>query len=115
MVDWPGLFQWSMAQQENYSGEDKSKFKEMDPETRQWLTEAFEEYFQNDADMIAKGVKTLKTLKTEQSHENQLILMENLLDLMDSLDRNVDFCKAGGMPPLFEILLNQENIYSSQI
>jgi len=37
MVDWNGLFKWSM---EHHDGTEESKFKKMSPEDAKWLEEA---------------------------------------------------------------------------
>jgi len=47
MVDWSGLFKWSMAHND---GTKPSEFKMMSPEDRKWLEEALKQYTFNDND-----------------------------------------------------------------
>jgi len=49
MVDWNGLFKWSMQYQD---GTHKSEFKEMSKEDQQWLEGALKQYTFNDADRL---------------------------------------------------------------
>jgi len=56
MVDWNGLFKWSMDYQD---GTKPSQFKEMSKEDRKWLEEALKQYTFNDADRLQQICKDL--------------------------------------------------------
>ena len=49
MVDWNGLFKWSM---EYNDGTNPSEFKRMSDEDMKWLEEAMKSYTFNDADRL---------------------------------------------------------------
>ena len=57
MVDWNGLYKWSMEYQD---GTRPSNFKAMSKEDRQWLEEAMKQYTFNDADRLTELVNQLK-------------------------------------------------------
>ena len=56
MVDWKGLFEWSMQYQD---GTKPSEFKQMSEEDRKWLTEALQHYTFNDSEEIKKHSNNL--------------------------------------------------------
>lgn len=70
MVDWNGLFKWSMAYQD---GTKPSQFKEMSKEDRIWLEAALKQYTFNDTDRLQQICKDLpdKT-KTPEDFVNLL-------------------------------------------
>ena len=49
MVDWNGLFKWSMDYND---GTHASNFKAMSQEDRKWLEEAMKQYTYNDSDRL---------------------------------------------------------------
>ena len=57
MVDWNGLFKWSMSYQD---GTKPSEFKAMSKEDRDWLEEAMKQYTFDDTNRLAEIVKALK-------------------------------------------------------
>ena len=57
MVDWAGLFKFSMQYQD---GTKPSKFQEMSAEDRKWLEEAMKQYTFNDADRLKQVIETFK-------------------------------------------------------
>lgn len=70
MVDWNGLFKWSMEYQD---GTKPSQFKEMSKEDRVWLEAALKQYTFNDTDRLQQICKDLpdKT-RTPQDFVNLL-------------------------------------------
>ena len=57
MVDWSGLFKFSM---QYHDGTTPSEFKEMSEEDRKWLEEAMKQYTFNDTDRLKEVIETLK-------------------------------------------------------
>lgn len=53
MVDWNGLYKWSMQYQD---GTQASNAKPMSEEDRLWLEEAMKQYTFNDADRLKEVV-----------------------------------------------------------
>ena len=70
MVDWSGLFKWSMAHND---GTKPSEFKMMSPEDRKWLEEALKQYTFNDNDRQKECIAQLKswTGQTDNDADNQ--------------------------------------------
>jgi len=58
MVDWSGLFKWSMDFQD---GTRPSEFKVMSKEDRTWLEEAMKAHTFNDTDRLTELIKQLTT------------------------------------------------------
>jgi len=75
MVDWNGLYKWSMEYQD---GTHPSSFKAMSKEDRKWLEEAMKAHTFNDSDRLTELIKQLKAWKTQaatgtapdEAHEN---------------------------------------------
>ena len=57
MVDWSGLYKWSMEYQD---GTAPSQFKAMSKEDRTWLEQAMKQYTFNDADRLTELIKQLQ-------------------------------------------------------
>jgi len=62
MVDWNGLYKWSMEYQD---GTHPSSFKAMSKEDRKWLEEAMKAHTFNDSDRLTELIKQLKAWKTQ--------------------------------------------------
>ena len=58
MVDWNGLFKWSMNYQDNTHA---SQFKEMSAEDRKWLEAALKQYTYDDVSKLKEICEELKT------------------------------------------------------
>jgi len=58
MVDWSGLYKWSMA---HHDGTKPSNFTLMAPEDRKWLEDAMKQYTFNDSDRQRECIAQLKT------------------------------------------------------
>jgi len=57
MVDWNGLFKWSMQQND---GTKPSNFKQMSPEDAKWLEEAMKQHTFSDTDRLKEIIDQLK-------------------------------------------------------
>jgi len=57
MVDWAGLFKYTMQYQD---GTEPSKFTPMSAEDRKWLEDAMAQYTFNDADRLRDVIEILK-------------------------------------------------------
>ena len=62
MVDWNGLYNWSM---QYHDGTQPSDFKQMSAEDRKWLEEAMKAYTFNDADRLTEVVEQLKAWRAQ--------------------------------------------------
>ena len=72
MVDWNGLYKWSMEYQD---GTRPSEFKAMSAEDRAWLEEAMKAHTFNDTDRLTELINQLKEWSTNPQgsadHENE--------------------------------------------
>ena len=71
MVDWNGLYKWSMEHQD---GTKPSEFKMMSEEDRLWLEEAMKAHTFNDTDRLGELIQQLKawgTLNSQTSEESK--------------------------------------------
>lgn len=73
MVDWNGLFKWSM---EYHDGTKPSEFKQMSKEDQIWLTEALKAYSFNDTDRLQEICKELG--KKENTTEDLTEMLDEL-------------------------------------
>ena len=103
MVDWNGLFKWSMNHQD---GTKPSQFKQMSVEDRKWLEAAFKAYTFNDADRLREVCAELK--KHEEIEPATLVdMIEEVQDLVELHPRNnLNMCLCGGMETIIQIILN---------
>lgn len=62
MVDWNGLYKWSMEHQD---GTKPSNFTAMSKEDRVWLEAAMKQYTFNDTDRLTECIQQLKTWAAE--------------------------------------------------
>ena len=67
MVDWSGLFNWSMSYND---GTQKSEFKQMPKEDRVWLEAALKQYTFNDADRLREICEELTKYKELEGTHN---------------------------------------------
>jgi hypothetical protein len=84
MVDWNGLFKWSMEHQD---GTKPTEFKVMSAEDRKWLEEAMKQYTFNDVDRLKEIAKELKA-HMEIPRETLVGLLDELLELVELHVRN---------------------------
>ena len=68
MVDWNGLYKWSM---EHHDGTTPSNFKAMSKEDRDWLEEALKAYTFNDTDRLTELVNQLKAWGAQPSEATE--------------------------------------------
>ena len=103
MVDWNGLFKWSMDYQD---GTQKSEFKPMSAEDKKWLEEAMKQYTFNDVDRLKEICEELKKHK-EMEKEKVLELLDELLELVELHVRNsINMCLSGGMQTIMDMMFN---------
>jgi hypothetical protein len=101
MVDWNGLFKWSMEYQD---GTRPTEFKVMSPEDRKWLEAALKQYTFNDADRLREVCKELK-VHAEMEKSVLVDFLEELLELVEMHVRNsLNLCICGGMQTLMDII-----------
>jgi hypothetical protein len=64
MVDWNGLYKWSM---QHHDGTEPSNFKAMSKEDRDWLEAALKAHTFNDTDRLQELVNQLKAWGAQPS------------------------------------------------
>ena len=69
MVDWNGLYKWSMQYQDD--GTAPSQFKPMSAEDRKWLEDAMKHYSLNDTDRLTECINKLKEWSMTAAAESQ--------------------------------------------
>merc|ERR1719158_385157 len=107
MVDWQGLFKWSMQYND---GTKQSEFKEMSKEDREWLTEALAQYTFNDADRLTEICKELKESKDIEKAK-MTDLLEELQELVELHPRNnLNLCMTGGMQEILATILGYPDL-----
>ena len=99
MVDWNGLFKWSMAYQD---GTQQSQFKPMSEEDRKWLEAAMKQYTFNDTDRLKEVCGELAAPALEKG--KLLDLLDELLELVElHVHNSLNLCVCGGMQTLLDI------------
>jgi len=102
MVDWNGLFKWSMTYQD---GTDHPKFKEMSKEDREWLEAALKQYTFNDVEKMKELVKELSESHKSMNEVDLINKLDELLELVEMHPRSsLNLCLCGGMKALLEII-----------
>lgn len=101
MVDWSGLFKWSMSYND---GTTKSVFTEMPEADRKWLEEALKSYTFNDTDRLQEICKTLGDKK--HTPAEVIDLLEECQELCELHPRNnLNLCMSGGMTEVLAMVL----------
>lgn len=112
MVDWSGLYNWSMKYND---GTRPSEFKPMSKEDRVWLEEAMKQYTFNDVDRLQQVVTQLKEdmakpEKERMASEELISRLEELIDLVELHPRNnLNLCLSGGMQIVLALIFGNEN------
>jgi hypothetical protein len=96
MADWKGLLNYSLKYSD---GTKKSEVRPMSEEDKKWLEKALEEYTHSEVRRIREIIVQLAggTVSCE--------LLEELEELLESLDRGDTFYLLGGGAPLLAFLL----------
>ncbi len=104
MVDWAGLFKFSMSYSDDTN---PSQFKPMSEEERKWLEGALKQYTFNDAERLGE---ICEELKNPLSKEKTLDLLDELLELVEvHVRNNLNLCICGGMQTLLGFVLNRSD------
>ena len=109
MVDWNGLFKWSISHQD---GTKPSDFKMMSVEDRKWLEAALKQYTFNDVDRLKEICIELKGDQPVQAHIGMektkiLDLLDELMEILELHVRNsLNLCLCGGMATIMDIIIN---------
>ena len=104
MVDWNGLFKWSMEHQD---GTKPTEFKVMSAEERKWLEEAMKQYTFNDVDRLKEVAVELKG-HMEMEKGKLVEMLDELLELIEIHVRNsLNLCLCGGMQTIIDIIFNK--------
>ncbi|KRX08123.1 Armadillo-type fold [Pseudocohnilembus persalinus] len=115
MVDWNGLFKWSMKYQDD--SKDKSQFKKMDEETKKWIQEAMESYTYNEAKRMKEICAELEKDEDggEEDGERRLGLLEELQELCEGIENARDLHLIGGLKILIDLIFNTKYIENKLI
>ena len=109
---WKGLFDWSLKYQD---GTKPTNFdpSEFTPERRQWLDHALKYYMQDFADRMTQIKDALSDqaakLNSDEWLDKQEALLDELIDIVCSIDHARDLHKIGGLPPLLSILASPQH------
>lgn len=104
MIDWEGLLKFSLKHSD---GTSKSEFKEMPAEEQKWLEEALQQYTNSEVKLIQKILQELQGYK-EMKEDYLLSTLEELQELLDSLDKGSSLYKMGGHIPLLKVIFYSE-------
>jgi hypothetical protein len=106
MVDWNGLFKWSMKYND---GTTESNFKQMTGEDKAFLENAMKSFTFNESQALKDISKKLQT----RSELDIVELTDTLEDLQEVLELHEDnaknFCKIGGYIHLIDIIMSHED------
>ena len=106
MVDWNGLFKWSMQYQD---GTTESKFKKMSEEDQKWLQEALQAYTFDDVDRLKQLCELIG--QTYKHSASELVdSLEEMLELVEMHPRNnLNLCLSGGMVNILKLITTHED------
>lgn len=104
---WRGLFDWSMRYQDGTRPSDFDP-REYTPEKRKWLEEALKHYMQDFCERM-KEIKDVldKGEESEEGLEEKENMLEELMDIVSSIDYARDLHKLGGLQTLLQLLGSQ--------
>jgi len=110
MVDWNGLYKWSMEYQD---GTKPSEFKMMSKEDREWLVAAMKAHTFSETDRLTELVNQLKAWGSEAgqppSNDDVIELLEEVTELAEIHARNnLNLCLMGGMSCLLSLIFTHE-------
>lgn len=114
---WRGLFDWSMKFQDGTHPVDYQHVQEFTPERRKWLEDALKHYMQDFVDRM-KEIKEVfdregqgvdqpgeqQQESTSESLKEKELLLDELNDIVSSIDYARDLHKIGGLPTLLKLL-----------
>ena len=100
MVDWEGLLKFTLKYTD---GTKSSDFKEMSEGDKKWLEQAMEHYSSSEVKRIQNILQQLKKYN-EMKEENLLDALEQLQELLDSLDKGSTLYKMQGHITLLKII-----------
>ena len=101
MVDWNGLFKWSM---QYHDGTTESKFKKMSDEDQKWLQDALQAYTFDDVDRLKQLCEFIGQPEKHSSSE----LAESLDEMLELVElhprNNLNLCLSGGMVNILKLI-----------
>ena len=103
---WSAILRWSLAQQASDPVARSEPPPPLDPEKQKFLTDFFKEYSVDYAKRLCEILKTLSEGSQPGSgatEEELAKALEELEDLVESLDWARDLCKLGGVEVLFGV------------
>ena len=103
-MDWSGLLQWSLQFSD---GTRPSEARELDEETKKWLTEALSSMCINETELLKRATEALSTAErgTDDERALKLSVLHELQDAIESLETARNFVKIGGMPHLVKAMI----------
>ena len=101
MIDWSGLYKWSMKYHDGTKPSEN--IKPMSEEDRKWLEEVMKHYTFDDASRLQEISKKLAEPATASLPEDDLLaLLDELCEIVETHPQNGDnLCKAGGFDATF--------------
>lgn len=99
MIDWPGLLKWSLNYNDNLK---PTEIPMLTEEQRQFLEEAFQAACFQEVHRMKDIIKELEeSVASENNTDLCIELLDELIEVLASLDMSKNFCKIGG--PFFMI------------
>lgn len=107
MVDWNGLFNWSVKYHDGTTAT-SPEFQPMSDEDKKWLEEAMKQYTFNDADRLKEICEQLKNDHNFKLNEDKIYeLFDECEELIEIHERNqMNLCLLGGLECLLRYMLH---------
>ena len=100
MIDWEGLLKFTLQYTD---GTQDSNFQEMSTENKKWLEKAIQEYSHSEVHRIQKILQTVLNY-SDMKEEELLDLLEELQELLDSLDKGSTLYSMQGHIVLLKVI-----------
>ena len=109
MVDWNGLFNWSVKHHDGTAAT-RPDFEPMSNEDKKWLEDAMQQYTFNDADRLKEVSDELKKDSDNGFKNNPIELFEELQELIELHERSsLNLALCGGLETVLKYVLLHPN------
>ena len=105
MVDWPGFMKWSINFHDNTK---QTEIDSLTQEQKKFLEDAISSFTFDEVKRMQEILTIFKKDITDKEKVDQnLDLLEELIELLASIDNAKNFCKIGGVYQILEYSLNK--------
>ena len=111
MIDWQGLLKFTLK---HTDGTKQSEFKEMSEADKKWLEEAMKHYSNSEITRIQQILQQLQQYQT-LAEQDMVSALEQLQQLLDSLDKGSTLYKMGGHITLLKIIFYSASLRSKVV